>query len=406
MVRKHRALEIFRCVFFSVAILITIPAAQGQEHGISSGDQRGKLYVLDAGNNHKKAKVLVVDQSNGKVVHTYHAGDQPDMALSPDGRQLFVSYFVEIAEGRRESVLDIYDTASGTLIDHVSNPQALQHKLPVYESSMVMAPSGKQIYIEKYHWTPGAPGPSGCYVSVFDTEQRRFRGVNISIFNCGHVVLPSREDLKFYMVSAGTHSIDEFTLVIPSEGATNTSHRSIPIEFPKSVDSSSEVKSSNAATTPCEVGQRAPAKTLGPVFFLGEEGMIGAVLNDGSRLAVDLSTAVTKFMGKEPATGTAPGMQAALHRDNSPVYFSAGQETNNYFERYDQIVRMDPATMAITGKMTTSSPFFSMSMSPDENILFTVNPQRAKITVIDALSLKEMSQFSVGVKPIFAIAAP
>src|SRR5689334_8725981 len=161
MARKHRALEIFLCVFFSVAILITIPAAQGQEHGISSGGQRGKLYVLDAGNNPKKARVLVVDQSNGKVVHTYHAGDQPDMALSPDGRQLFVSYFVEIAEGRRESVLDIYDTASGTLIDHVSNPQALQHKLPVYESSMVMAPSGKQIYIEKYNWIPGAPGPSG-----------------------------------------------------------------------------------------------------------------------------------------------------------------------------------------------------------------------------------------------------
>jgi DNA-binding beta-propeller fold protein YncE len=405
MARKRRALEIFRYVFSFVAILITISTAQGQEPGISSGDQRGKLYVLDAGNSPKKAKVLVVDQSNGKVVHTYHAGDQPDMALSPDGTQLFVAYFFENAEARRESVLDIYDTASGTLIDHVSNPEALQHKIPVYGSSMVMAPSGKQIYIEKYHWTPGAPGPSGCYVSVFDTAQRRFRGMNISISNCGHVVLPAHADLKFYMVSAGTHSIDEFTLVIPSEGVANMSHRYIPIEFPKSVDGSSEVKKSNAATAPCEVGQRAPAKTLGPVFFLGEEKIIGAVLNDGSRLAVDLSTAVTKFMGKELSTG-APGMQAALHRDNSPVYFSAAQETNNYFERYDQIVRIDPATMAITGKMTTSLPFFGMSMSPDQNTLFTVNPQRATVTVIDALSLKEMSQFSVGIKPIFAIAAP
>jgi hypothetical protein len=406
MVRKHRALGVFRYVFSFVTILIAISTAQAQANGISPGHQPGKLYVLDAGNNHKKARVLVVDQSNGKVIRTYHAGDQPDMALSPDGTQLFVAYFFENAEARRESVLDIYDTASGTLIDHVSNPEALQHKVPVYESSMVMTPSGKQIYIEKYHWTPGAPGPSGCYVSAFDTAQRRFRGMNISISNCGHVVLPANEDLKFYMVSASTHSIDEFTLVIPSEGVTNMSHRSIPIGFPKSVDSSSEVKGSNAATTPCEVGQRASAPTLGPVFFLGEEGMIGAVLNDGSRLAVDLSAAVTKFMGKEPSTGTAPGMQAALHGDNSPVYFSAAQETNNYFERYDQIVRIDPATMAITGKMTTSSPFFAMSMSPDQNTLFTVNPQRATVTVIDALSLKETSQFSVGVKPIFAVAAP
>jgi hypothetical protein len=228
--------------------------------------------------------------------------------------------------------------------------------------------------------------------------------MNISISNCGHVVLPANEDFKFYMVSAITHSIDEFSLAFPSEGGTNMSHRYIPIELPKSVDGGSEVK--NAATTPCEVGERAPAKALGPVFFLGEEGVIGAVLNDGSRLAVDLSTAGTKFMGKEPSTGTAPGIQAALHGDNSPVYFSGAQETNNYFERYDQIVRIDRATMAITGKMTTSLPFFDMSMSPDHNTLFTVNPQRATVTVIDALSLKEMSQFSVGVKPIFAIAAP
>lgn len=405
MARKHRSLEVVRYFFSFVTILITIAAAQAQEHGIPSGDQHGKLYVLDAGNNHKKARVLVVDESNGKVVHTYHAGDEPDMALSPDGKQLFVAYFFEKAEGLRQSVLDIYDTASGTLIDHVSNPEALQHKLPVYQSSMVMAPSGKQIYVEKYHWTPGEPGPDGCYVSIFDTAQHHFQGVHISVSNCGHVVLPAKEDLKFYMVSSGTHSIDEFTLVIPSEGSANTAHRYIPIEFPKA-DSNSDVKTSNAATAPCEAGQRAPAKRLGPVFLVAEEGMIGAVLNDGSRLAVDLSTKVTKFMGKEPSTATAPGIQAALHGDNSPVYFSAGQETNNYFERYDQIVRMDPATMAMTGKMTTSSPFFSMSMSPDQNILFTVNPQRATVTVIDALSLEEMSQFSVGVRPIFAIAAP
>ncbi len=403
MARKHRSLEVVQYFFPFVIILITISATHAQEHGISSGDQHGKLYVLDAGNNHKKAKVLVVDQSNGKVIHTYHAGDQPDMALSPDGKQLFVAYFSENAEGRRESVLDIYDTASGTLIDHVSNPEALQHKLPVYQSSMVMAPSGKQIYMEKYHWVPGAPGPNGCYVSVFDTEQHRFRGVNVSVSNCGHVVLPAKEDLKFYMVSSGTHSIDEFTLVIPSEGSANTAHRYIPIEFPKA-DSSSDVKTSNAATAPCEAGQRAPAKTLGPLFLMGEK--IGVVLNDGSRLAVDLSAKVTTFMGKEPSTGIAPGMQTALHGDNSPVYFSGAQKTNNYFERYDQIVRMDPATMAITGKMTTSSPFFSMSMSPDQSTLFTVNPERATVTVIDGPSLTEILHFSVGVKPIFAIAAP
>jgi DNA-binding beta-propeller fold protein YncE len=309
MARKHRPHEIFWYVLSFITILIIISAAQAQENGISSGSQPGKLYVLDAGNNHKKPKVVVVDQANGKVTRTYQAGDQPDMALSPDGTRLFVAYFFENAEGTRESVLDIYDTASGTLIDRVNNPEALQRKIPVYQSSMVMSPSGKQIYIEKYHWVPGAPG------------------------------------------------------------------------------------------------QRASTKTLGPVFLLNEGRMIDVVLGDGSLLAVDLATAATKLMGKETFTRKLE-MQTALRGDDSAAYFSAAQETNNYFERYDQIVRIDPATMAITGKMTTSVPFFDLSISPDHSTLFTVNPERATITVIDAPSLKEISQFSVGMKPIFAIAAP
>src|SRR5512140_1519412 len=59
MARKHRALEIFRYVLSFVTILITSSTAQAQANGISSGSQPGKLYVLDAGNNHKKPRVLV-----------------------------------------------------------------------------------------------------------------------------------------------------------------------------------------------------------------------------------------------------------------------------------------------------------------------------------------------------------
>jgi hypothetical protein len=392
--------------FLFLTFLLAVPFSQAQEDG-PSGDQPRKLYVLDAGNDQLKAQVLVVDLSNGKVIQTYLAGDQPDMAVTPDGTRLFVAYAFENAKGQRETVLDIYDTVSNTLIGHLNNPEALQHKTSVYTSSMVMSQSGNQIYFEKYHWTPGAPGPSGCYVSVFDTALRRFRGINISVSNCGHVVLPANEDLKFYMVSAKTHSIDEFTLVIPSDGVTNTSHRYVPIELPSSSDGISQVKGANAAAAPCEVGQHTSAnKGFGPVFLLPQERIIGFILDDGSRFTVDLSTSVTKFMGKESSTSKLGGMQTALHGDGSSVYFSAAQETNSYFERYDQIVRIDPATMAITGKMTTLVPFFDMSISPDKTTLFTVNPERAMITVIDAPSLKQVSQFSVGVKPIFAIPAP
>jgi hypothetical protein len=108
-------------------------------------------------------------------------------------------------------------------------------------------------------------------------------------------------------------------------------------------------------------------------------------------------------MGHESGLGKQSGIQPILESSGSSVYFGTSQGTNSYFERYDSIVRIDPATMATTGTMTTSLPFFEVARSHDESTLVTVNAEQAKITVIDAPSLREIRQFSVGVQPILAI---
>ncbi|HEV8494709.1 MAG TPA: amine dehydrogenase large subunit, partial [Candidatus Angelobacter sp.] len=211
---------IFRPLSLLLIILAAISNSHAQENQ-APGDVSGKLYVLDAGNNRKKPQVLVVDPSNGKAIRTYRAGFQPDMTLSPDGKLLYISSFENAASGL-ENFLDIYDTASGALLNHISNPEALQHKIPVYGTSMVMSPDGKRIYIEKYHWVPERPGPTGCYTSVFDTESRRFL-VNISVSSCGVAVLPANEELTFYLISTAKAAIDTFT--IPGrEGRVNAAH--------------------------------------------------------------------------------------------------------------------------------------------------------------------------------------
>ena len=394
---------IFRPLSLLLIILAAIPNGHAQENQATPGDASGKLYVLDAGNGRKKPQVLVVDPSNGKVIRTYRAGYQPDMTLSPDGKLLYISNFENAASGL-ENFLDIYDTASGTLLNHINNPEALQHKLPVYGSSMVMSPSGKRIYIEKYHWVPGRPGPTGCYTSVFDTQSLQFLAA-ISVSNCAHALLPGNEEQTFYLVSRAGAAIDTFTIT-GSTGIVNTAHQYTSISLPSSSTGAPAAQKNPAAiTAPCDVGSHSTGKGIGPVFLRPQQKTVGLILEDGSRLSVDLSSATTTPMGQESGLGKWSGIQPIVESSGSSVYFGTSQGTNSYFERYDRIVRIDPASMATTGTMTTSLPFFVVSRSHDESTLFTVNPERAKITVIDAASLREIRQLSVGVQPIFAIPA-
>ncbi len=395
---------IFRPLSLLLIILAAIPKSRAQQNQPVPDDVPGKLYVLDAGNSKKKPQVLVVDPSNGKVIRTYRAGDQPDMALSPDSKLLYISSSFENAASGRESFLDIYDTASGALLNHISNPEALQHKVPVYGSSMVMSPDGNRIYIEKYHWVPERPGPTGCYTSVFDTQSRQFL-VDISVSDCGVAVLPASDEQTFYLVSTARTAIDTFTIT-GSAGSVNTAHQYTSISIPLSSASTRAVqKGPGTATAPCEVLRPSTAKGIGPVFLRPQQKTVGLILKDGSRLSVDLSNEATTSMGQESVLGKLSGIQPILESSGSPGYFGTSQGTNSYFERYDSIVRIDPATMATTGTMTTSLPFFEVARSHDESTLFTVNPEQAKITVIDAPSLREIRQLSVGVQPILAIPA-
>lgn len=393
---------IFRPLSFLLISLVAIPKGYAQENQPVPDDVPGKLYVLDAGNRRKKPQVLVVAPSNGKVIRTYRAGDQPDMTLSPDGKLLYISSSFENAATGRESFLDIYDTASGALLNHISNPEALQHKVSVYGSSMVMSPDGNRIYVEKYHWVPERPGPTGCYTSVFDTQSRRFV-INISVSDCGVTVLPANEEQAFYLVSTTRAAIDTFTIAKRADGVNNAHHYTAISIPPPSTSASAAQKTPGTATAPCEVLRPSSAKGIGPVFLRPQQKTVGLILEDGSRFSVDLSSEATTPMGQESGLGKLSGIQPILESSGSSVYFGTSQGTNSYVERYDSIVRIDPATMATTGTMTTSLPFFEVARSHDESTLFTVNPEHAKITVIDAPSLREIRQFSVGVRPILAI---
>jgi DNA-binding beta-propeller fold protein YncE len=80
------------------------------------------LYILDSNNNKEESQVLVVDVEDGRVVKTFRAGSTPDMALSPDGKRLYIASTWWTAERWGGGTLDVIDAATGTLLQRVDNP--------------------------------------------------------------------------------------------------------------------------------------------------------------------------------------------------------------------------------------------------------------------------------------------
>jgi DNA-binding beta-propeller fold protein YncE len=129
------------------------------------------LYILDSNDNKNESQVLVVDVEDGRIIKTFKAGSTPDMALSPDGKRLYITSTSWTADRWGAGSLDVFDTASGALIKRVDNPDRGLSTVPQYPSKMVTSKNGRWLYIYKVHQTLDG---DEHYVAAFDTHKGRF----------------------------------------------------------------------------------------------------------------------------------------------------------------------------------------------------------------------------------------
>ncbi|MFZ3215153.1 MAG: amine dehydrogenase large subunit [Candidatus Acidiferrales bacterium] len=339
----------------------------------------GWLYVVDTRNGDVHSRVLLIDPSDGKVMRSYEAGMYPDIALTPDGSRIYVSSNRANANTQLlEGFLEVYDTTSGALVSRIVNPDTMQATMPVYPTRMAMAPSGKYIYMLKNHNTPET---TDFYIAAFDTIDNRFLHDHVSIPECHSVLLPTTQDLTLYVGCMDSGTVREITL---SDSTQPLKHALL------------NVKGFNLVN-------RWGAMFLGP-----DEKHIGFIARDGSGFMLDLSSETTHDLGNTFTGGKLNGLQVALvSRSQDAVYFAAGEPRGKIFDFYDQVVKADLTTLATTTTLTTSVPFFSMALSGDGNTLYTVNPHRATITVVDASSTRELQRLSpIGQTPIFVVPVP
>jgi len=169
---------------FLVACVVAVSASlsgQTASHDLP----RELLYIVDSdhGNSDSHERLFAVDPQRKVIVKNYAAGSRPDIALSPDGIRLYVAY-EEMSPDRTEGQgkLDVVETATGTVVASVANPNRWVAMGPLYSSEMTLSADGRWLYVKRLALDLNhAPVDA---VAIFDTAAYKFLPGTISLPKC------------------------------------------------------------------------------------------------------------------------------------------------------------------------------------------------------------------------------
>lgn len=150
------------------------------------------LYIVDSDRSSfdSHERLFALDPESKEIVKTYPTGAHPDIALSPDGTRLYVaseSRVPEGLEGAGTGRLDVVDTATGTTVASVADPDRWVAMGPLYGSEMALSADGHWLYVQRL--TPGAEHTADESVAIFDTVTNKFLADAIPLPKCGASLL-------------------------------------------------------------------------------------------------------------------------------------------------------------------------------------------------------------------------
>jgi DNA-binding beta-propeller fold protein YncE len=189
----------------------------------------GWLYVLDPRSDPASpgSRVWLVDPERSIVRGSVRAGYDPDFALSPDGNHLY------IASGERESgELALIDTATGN-IRHIPFPNRKLYN-PWYDglppfSGMALTPDGRALWIPGWHVF--SPDRIETRLFVFDTHGGKFLNTSVDLGNCEYddFVATSAANQLDFLCGSPTNSKQVRFVRLDAGGEVSSSSADLPM---------------------------------------------------------------------------------------------------------------------------------------------------------------------------------
>jgi hypothetical protein len=355
---------------------ITVSKVSEPATGSWKKPKRGWLYVLDPRSepDHPGSRVWLVDPKSGKTKGSIRAGSDPDFALSPDGTRLY------IASGERESgELAAIDTATGA-VKRFPFPDRILYKpweeaLPPFSPMVVSSDGAMRILVHRLF----SPEKIGYQLWTFDTTRERFSSAHVGLGNCGYG--------QFVLSATANH----FDFLCP------TTNRLRSIEL----DTDYHEVSNTFAKLPW------PRDYGVSDGFFSPNGRLAIVRGDG---AIYEWTAATQQFSTTAVSGVSHRIVYPFawprSQDGTKVYVGYGPATPNGMATSAELRVFDTSTWRQLGRINTSVPFWSASISNDGKFVYAVVPAEHRVLVIDSSTLREKGGISVGRTPALAIVAP
>jgi hypothetical protein len=247
---------------------------------------------------------------------------------------------------------------------------------------MTMSRSGRWIYMLKNEQTLTA---DRYYLAVFETAANRFLPHEVTLDGCRQALFyPLAQELTLDVVCIDHQAVREIT--IDPTGLTAEQKQLLL----------------------SKAGQ--PNVTIGAMLLNAADSALVLWTRDWQGLVLDRASRSARKIALDASPGRWIRMQAALVSETGTVaYFGTGQlrALQNGVDDFDQIVKADVKRLTSRKVLVMPFLFYSMCLSADGNTIYTVSPDRAMITAVDARALTQIATIPLpGTWPIFAMAGP
>jgi DNA-binding beta-propeller fold protein YncE len=333
--------------------------------------QSGWLYVLDYNGMSDTSQILLVNPAQGATVGVMPAGYAPDMALSPDGKRLY------IASGAPGSI-SVLNTESGTIETQFPAVDRLV-QLGASFQGMTVSPNNRWLFIMETKGAP--PAPVTYELAVYDTLHDNAPVGKTPLAGCGVGRLAWIGENKLLVHCYDANSISVLTL----DGAGHVTAVTPPLMLP--------------GRTGRAVNVSVLSDGESAVVFKGTAAVSG--LNIVTQQALP-KTAEPKT--EERWTSAEDWPRSA---DGRKIYIGTGPIASRNTRAADEIEVFDTMVWQYTETIKTSVPFFSLALSKDGRYLYGISSSKRKILIINTLLSAEVGIIELPARePTLAIVAP
>ncbi|MEW5975656.1 MAG: hypothetical protein AB1898_07605 [Acidobacteriota bacterium] len=336
--------------------------------------QSGWLYVLDP--VAREPRIWVMDPERWEIRGEIETGQNPDLALLPDGSSLYVSAGVA-------GSLRIWrvDTQSGKVEASAQLGERSMHKVPL-ASTMAMTPEGQRLLIQKV-------GSLGVYSAGLNLIRE-----DILVPQSSVVFVGSSQPWIFFLAPLLHHQVQAFEI------STGEPWR---LRFATTLQGKDL---SSRACSPHALTERDNYRRAAWLYLNPRSSFPVVLMTDGSLYRIDPNNAWNQTEVFEGLPGrTIPTRCYTGSSDGRRVYFGSA-DLKDRQKKLDRIHVVDTEGARQTKEVAVSTPFWSLNVSGDERWLYAATGRANEgILVVDLIG-DRVYQRKVGTSPSLVWIAP